>query len=370
VFQSTLSGVTDLPTPKNISWFWLWGSMLGISVGVQVFSGYLISCYYNSSTLEAFRCVDLIKRDVAAGSIFRHLHVFGASVIFLFLFLHMARGLFFFSFCHNAFAWKRGVLLYVLMMATSFFGYVLPWAQMSFWAATVITNFVTVIPFVGGSMVVWVWGRFSVESPTLVRFYSLHFLLPSLIILFALLHIVLLHSTGSSNPTGLDSSGSNIRFSTFSSVKDAFGFICVFFALFSLYCFKPMVVTDYEQAIEANPFVTPLHIVPEWYFLPVYAVVRSVPKKLGGVVCLVLFVAILFIFPLVCPKRSKVSSVSIFLFFWFIVSFLFLLFLGGQVAEQPFITLSQIFRGLYFLYFFTISLVLNIQGSNVSSDVC
>lgn len=345
--------LTDLPVPKNISWWWLGGSLLGATLVFQMIRGYLISCFYTKDVMLAFKSVDCLNRDINYGTLIRHSHVFGSSLFFFIIYLHMGRGVYYLSFSKNLKVWLSGVLIYLLLIITSFVGYVLPWAQMSFWAATVITNFITVIPVFGKRVVTWVWGRFSVDYTTLMRFYTLHFILPSVLALLSLIHILLLHRTGSSRPLGVLNSYQ--RFRRFSSVKDSLGVRLVILVPFSLYLISFMTVSDPEQFIEANPFVTPVHIVPEWYFLPAYAILRSVPNKLGGVFLLLMFIGVLILYPFLSNFRFKTNKfilTSKILFWAWAMNFIILAFLGGSLAEQPFIFSSQIAAFFYFLYFF------------------
>lgn len=358
IFLKVFKHILDLPTPKKISWWWLGGSLLGFILVLQIVSGYVISCFYTNEYLKAFYRIDRIKRDIKFGSLIRHLHVFGARAFFFLIYLHMGRGLYYKSFIKKIKVWIRGVIFYLLLIITSFVGYVLPWAQMSFWAATVITNFITVIPIFGSDIVQWVWGRFSVDYTTLMRFYTLHFLLPSILAIISILHIIFLHDTGSSRPLGISQNFQ--RFSRFCLVKDSLGIFSIIFFILILYYINFMIVSDSEQYIEAKPFVTPVHIVPEWYFLPAYAILRSVPKKLGGVILLIFYILILLLFPFINYKKIQVNSVRItkqILFWRFVFNFFLLIYLGGSVAEQPFILFSQICRLFYFLFFFIYSLI-------------
>jgi len=327
--------------------------MLGVILFFQIVSGYIISCFYTKKMEFAFNRVDMIKRDIKYGGLIRHLHIFGASVFFFIIYLHMGRGLYFYSFIRKINAWIRGVLIYLLLIVTSFVGYVLPWAQMSFWAATVITKFITVIPVFGEDIVQWVWGSFSVDYTTLMRFYTLHFLLPSILLILGILHMFLLHETGSSSPLGVVKIYQ--RFRSFCIVKDRLGFISIIISLLIIYYISFMSVSDSEQYIEANPFVTPVHIVPEWYFLPAYAILRSVPNKLGGVFLLLGYIIILLIFPFFkysVSQNGKTILIKTILFWIFIFKFILLVYLGGSIAEQPFILFSQVCTIFYFFYFF------------------
>nr|YP_010736721.1 cytochrome b [Bipalium admarginatum]WEM34736.1 cytochrome b [Bipalium admarginatum] len=344
--------VIDLPSPKNISFFWNFGSLLGLFLGVQIVSGLFLSFSYVSSIELAFSSVDLLVRDVFFGFFIRSLHSNGATFFFCCLYIHIFRGLYYKSYLFNK-VWLVGCIIFVLSMAVAFLGYVLPWGQMSFWGATVITNLFSAVPYIGNDIVIWLWGGFSVSFPTLVRFFSLHFLLPFVIAFFVVFHIFFLHETGSNNPLGIDSSLSKINFHPYFSFQDAIGFIFIII-IFSCICFGfPFLFLDSENFIEANVLVTPPHIQPEWYFLPAYTILRAVPNKLGGVLALVMFVLVYFFIPVFSMREFIGSSVffRIMFFFW-IFNFFLLMWLGACSVVYPYIGLGRVCSFIYFFIFF------------------
>ena len=356
----------DLPVPYNISNFWNFGSCLGLCLGLQLFTGLFLARHYNSSPEIAFDSVEHLIKDVSMGWLFRLAHLNGASFFFLFLFLHISRGLYYSSY-HYLETWVLGVVIFFLTIAIAFIGYVLPWGQMSFWGATVITNLISSIPKIGHQVVYWIWGGFSVSAPTLSRFFIIHFCLPFILSGMVILHIYFLHKTGSNNPTNITRKFNLIRFHRFFSFKDIRFFFFWFFIFEVLIFLFPYVLGDPENFLFANSLSTPAHIVPEWYFLFAYAILRSIPRKLGGVISLVLAVLIL-IFPTLLNIRlkgknylellggkiigsiwiiSKQSSIWIFLSI-----FILLTWIGGEVVEDPFIFIGQFFLIFYFLFFF------------------
>jgi len=294
--------------PKNISFFWRFGSLLGVCLVTQIVSGLFLAIYYASDISLAYDSVTYISRDVTNGYLIRNIHANGASIFFICLYVHIGRGLYYKSFSLK-YTWLVGVTLFLLCIITAFLGYVLPWGQMSYWAATVITNLISAVPYIGNIVVSWLWGGFRVRNASLVRFYALHFLLPFVISGLSLLHIFFLHETGSSNPLGLNSSSENIEFHSYFTVKDSLGFLVIWGALGYLVLFFPNLLIDPENFIQANPLITPTHIQPEWYFLPIYAMLRAIPSKLGGVVALILSVRILYTFPFFKKIRSSIIKV-------------------------------------------------------------
>ncbi len=347
--------LVDLPSPANISYLWGFGSLLGLCLVVQLATGIFLAMHYAASVDLAFASVEHIMRDVNYGWLLRYAHANGASMFFICVYLHIARGLYHGSYTEpRGMVWGVGVIIFFLMMATAFIGYVLPWGQMSFWGATVITNLVSAIPVVGEDIVQWLWGGFSVGNPTLNRFFSLHYLLPFIIAALAVVHLLALHEHGSNNPIGVNSNVDKVPFHPYFSTKDVFGFMVfgLFFASF-LY-FAPNVLGHSDNYIPANPLVTPAHIVPEWYFLFAYAILRAIPDKLGGVLALVFSIAVLFLMPILhtCHIRTLQFRPLGRIMFWFFVSiFLLLTWIGQQPVEEPFITLSQVLCVLYFGYF-------------------
>lgn len=351
---------TKHPTPRNLNYFWNFGSLAGLCLVIQILTGLFLAMHYNASTANAFNSVEHIMRDVNYGWLIRYMHAVGASMFFIVVYIHMFRGLFYGSYkAPREVLWWMGVIILLLMMATAFMGYVLPWGQMSFWGATVITNLFSAFPLIGDSIVTWLWGGFSVDNPTLSRFYALHFLMPFLIVGVVVLHIVALNAFGSNNPAGIDVKGpqDTIPFHPYYTVKDFFGF-GVFLLLFGGFLFfAPNYLGHADNYIEANPLVTPAHIVPEWYFLPFYAILRAIPDKLGGV--LAMFAAILVLFVIPWLDSSKVRSISfrplMKPFFWlFAINAVALGYLGAMPAEGIYVVLSRICTIYYFAYFLVI----------------
>ncbi|WP_425363815.1 cytochrome b [Candidatus Tisiphia endosymbiont of Hybos culiciformis] len=345
-------------TPKNLSYLWNLGSIAGIALVIQIITGIILAMHYTPHVDYAFESVEKIMRNVNYGWLIRYIHSVGASMFFAAVYLHICRGLYYGSYKKpRELLWHIGIIIFLTMMATAFMGYVLPWGQMSYWGATVITNLFSAIPIIGKSIVTWLWGGFSIDNPTLNRFFALHYLLPFIIVALVLLHLVALHVHGSNNPKGIDvkSSKDTIPFHPYYTVKDFVGF-GVYFLIFAFFVFfKPNYLGHPDNYIPANPLVTPTHIVPEWYFLPFYAILRAVPSKLGGV--MLMFSSILLLFVLPWLDSSKVRSANyrpIFrtAFWLFIFDCLVLGYLGGQPAEEPYITLSRFAATYYFFHFF------------------
>ena len=348
------------PYPKNLSYWWSFGSIAGIALVVQILSGLFLSMHYVANTQMAFNSVEHIMRDVNYGWLIRYIHAVGASMFFVALYAHITRGLYYGSYkAPREILWWIGIVIFLLTMATAFMGYVLPWGQMSFWGATVITNLFSAIPVVGESIVAWLWGGYSVDNPTLNRFFSLHFLLPLVIVGVVLIHLVSLHTVGSNNPTGVQIKTKKdiIPFHPYFTIKDMVGFVA-FFLIFGYFLFfYPNSLGHPDNYIPANPMVTPAHIVPEWYFLPFYAILRAVPDKLGGV--LMMFGAIALLFALPFLDRSKVVSGAyrpLFkkVFYLFIINFVFLGWLGKSPAEGWYIWASRFATFYYYAYFLVI----------------
>nr|YP_009184209.1 cytochrome b [Naesiotus nux]ALO20561.1 cytochrome b [Naesiotus nux] len=349
----SVEDMISLPSPVSISIWWNGGSLLGLLLGVQIITGIFLSMHYTADMISTFSSVVHIIRDVPAGWIFRSIHANGASFFFIMMYLHIGRGLYYQSFITQPHVWSVGVTIFLVSMGTAFLGYVLPWGQMSFWGATVITNLLSAIPYFGPSLVEWVWGGFAINQPTLNRFFSLHFLLPFLIAVLALIHIILLHEKGSTSPLG-DVTGLNkISFHPYYTWKDLVGVLMVLFFLLSVALFYPNLLIDPENYINANPMVTPTHIQPEWYFLFAYAILRSIPSKLGGVVALVMSIIFLYFLPLVGMSNFVLSGPFNFLFqvvFWlFVVNFSILSWLGACPIEEPFLNMAGPLTFSYFL---------------------
>nr|YP_009305731.1 cytochrome b [Moho braccatus]ANT45534.1 cytochrome b [Moho braccatus] len=340
----------DLPTPSNISSWWNFGSLLGICLITQIATGLLLAMHYTADTTLAFASVSHICRNVQFGWLIRNLHANGASLFFICIYLHIGRGFYYGSYLNKE-TWNVGVILLLALMATAFVGYVLPWGQMSFWGATVITNLFSAIPYIGQTLVEWAWGGFSVDNPTLTRFFSLHFLLPFFIAGLTLVHLTFLHETGSNNPLGIPSDCDKIPFHPYYSTKDILGFALMLILLTTLALFSPNLLGDPENFTPANPLATPPHIKPEWYFLFAYAILRSIPNKLGGVLALAASVLVLFLIPLlhVSKQRSMTFRPLSQILFWILVTNLLILtWVGSQPVEHPFIIIGQLASFSYF----------------------
>ena len=360
IFSTLRHSLVDYPTPRNLNYFWNFGSIAGLMLVSQILTGIFLAMHYTPQVGLAFDSVEHIMRDVNYGWLVRYMHANGASMFFLVVFIHIFRGLYYGSYkAPREILWWLGIVILLLMMASAFMGYVLPWGQMSFWGATVITNLFSAFPLVGESIVTWLWGGFSVDNATLNRFFALHYLLPLVLVGVVLLHLIALHQHGSNNPLGIDAKGKQdkIPFHPYYTAKDFFGF-GIFFLVFSWFVFfQPNVLGHPDNYIPADPMVTPAHIVPEWYFLPFYAILRAIPDKLGGV--LAMFGAILVLFVLPWLDTSKVRSGNfrpLFRpFFWlFLVCCIALGYLGGKPADGIYVICSRIATAYYFAYFLVI----------------
>nr|YP_010596303.1 cytochrome b [Terrapene carolina]Q8SJK9.1 RecName: Full=Cytochrome b; AltName: Full=Complex III subunit 3; AltName: Full=Complex III subunit III; AltName: Full=Cytochrome b-c1 complex subunit 3; AltName: Full=Ubiquinol-cytochrome-c reductase complex cytochrome b subunit [Terrapene carolina]AAL74307.1 cytochrome b [Terrapene carolina]WAJ60753.1 cytochrome b [Terrapene carolina] len=340
----------DLPSPSNISAWWNFGSLLGTCLILQTITGIFLAMHYSPDISLAFSSVAHITRDVQYGWLIRNMHANGASLFFMCIYLHIGRGIYYGSYLYKE-TWNTGTTLLLLTMATAFVGYVLPWGQMSFWGATVITNLLSAIPYVGNTLVQWIWGGFSVDNATLTRFFTFHFLLPFTIMGLTVMHLLFLHETGSNNPTGLNSNTDKIPFHPYFSYKDLLGLILMLALLLTLTLFFPNLLGDPDNFTPANPLSTPPHIKPEWYFLFAYAILRSIPNKLGGVLALLMSILVLFLMPALHTSKQRTTQfrpLTQILFWSLIANLLVLTWIGGQPVENPFIIIGQVASILYF----------------------
>ena len=347
----------EYPTPKNLNYWWNFGSLAGITLVIMIVTGVILSMHYTAHVDHAFQSVERIMRDVNYGWLIRYIHANGASFFFIVVYIHIFRGFYYGSYkAPRELLWILGVVILLLMMATAFMGYVLPWGQMSFWGATVITNLFSAIPLVGESIVTLLWGGFSVDNPTLNRFFSLHYLLPFVIVGVVVLHIVALHRFGSNNPLGIDVRGEQdtVSFHPYYTVKDMFGLSAFLTIMAAIVFFLPNSMGHPDNYIPANPMVTPAHIVPEWYFLPFYAILRAVPDKLLGVLAMFAAIGVLFILPWLdrSPVRSATFRPIYKIMFWvFLLDCVALTYLGAKPAEGIYVILSRLCTVYYFFHF-------------------
>nr|WNH37422.1 cytochrome b [Scopelogadus bispinosus] len=349
--------VIDLPAPSNISTLWNYGSLMSLCLVSQILTGLFLAMHYTADITTAFSSIAHICRDVNYGWLIRNLHANGASLFFMCIYMHIGRGLYYGSYLYKE-TWNTGVILFLLTMMTAFVGYVLPWGQMSFWGATVITNLLSAVPYVGDALVQWIWGGFSVDNATLTRFFAFHFLFPFIIAAMVILHLLFLHETGSNNPIGINSDADKVPFHPYSIYKDALGFTLLLTILTSLALFAPNLLGDPDNFTPANPLVTPPHIKPEWYFLFAYAILRSIPNKLGGVLALLASILVLMVVPLLhtSKQRSLTFRPLTRILFWTLVADVAILtWIGGMPVEDPFIIIGQIASLLYFLLLLIIS---------------
>nr|YP_009907528.1 cytochrome b [Bothrogonia qiongana]YP_010247344.1 cytochrome b [Bothrogonia shuana]AMK97247.1 cytochrome b [Bothrogonia ferruginea]QKQ14786.1 cytochrome b [Bothrogonia shuana]QLI54084.1 cytochrome b [Bothrogonia qiongana] len=349
------NSLIDLPAPINLSAWWNFGSILGLCLMIQVISGLLLSMHYTSNVEMAFNSVNHITRDVNYGWMMRTIHSNGASLFFISMYLHTGRGMYYGSYKLMK-TWFMGMIIMLVTMATAFLGYVLPWGQMSFWGATVITNLLSAIPYLGSMLVTWIWGGFAVDNATLSRFFSLHFMLPFIIMAMTLMHLMFLHTTGSNNPIGINSNSDKIPFHPYFSIKDIMGFSMVIMSLLMLNMMEPYKLSDPDNFIPANPMVTPIHIQPEWYFLFAYAILRSIPNKLGGVMAL--FCSILILATMPFSMKNKFKGMEFYpmsqMNFWVYTSVVVLLtWIGARPVEEPYTKVGMYLTIMYFLYFIT-----------------
>lgn len=347
------NSLIDLPSPSNISIWWNFGRLLGLCLIIQIITGIFLAIHYTDNIEIAFNRVIHICRDVNNGWLIRTLHANGARFFFICIYIHIGRGIYYGSY-NLVETWLVGVIILFLVIATAFLGYVLPWGQISFWGATVITNLLSAIPYLGTIIVQWLWGGFAVDNATLTRFFTLHFLLPFIVSAIIIIHLLFLHQTGSNNPIGINSNIDKIPFHPYFSTKDLLGYLIIIFSIIFITLINPYILGDPDNFIPANPLSTPVHIQPEWYFLFAYAILRSIPNKLGGVIALVISILILVILPF---TNIKIIQTNTFypinnLIFWFITSIIILLtWIGARPVEDPYIIVGQILTILYFSYY-------------------
>nr|AML60308.1 cytochrome b [Mesembrinella sp. ACMJ-2016] len=359
LFSIINSSLVDLPAPINISAWWNFGSLLILCLMIQILTGLFLAMHYVADINLAFNSVNQICRDVNYGWLLRTMHANGASFFFICMYLHIGRGMYYGSYLFTP-TWLMGVIIMFLVMGAAFMGYVLPWGQMSFWGATVITNLLSAIPYLGIDLVQWLWGGFAVDNATLTRFFTFHFILPFIVLAATLIHILFLHETGSNNPLGLNSNSDKIPFHPYFIYKDIVGFLLMILFLILLVLISPNLLGDPDNFTPANPLVTPIHIQPEWYFLFAYAILRSIPNKLGGVIALVLSIAILMILPFY--HLSKFRGIQFYpvnqMLFWImVITIMLLTWVGARPVEEPYVIISQILTVIYFSYYLFNSIV-------------
>nr|QNV11606.1 cytochrome b [Neomikiella lychnidis] len=347
-----------IPTPCNITLMWNFGSLLGICLMIQIMTGMILAFRYSPDINLAFNSINNIMNDSWMGFLLRNMHANGASVFFMLLYIHIGRGIYFKSFMFYK-TWITGVILLLMIMGTAFLGYVLPWGQMSFWGSTVITNLISSIPYLGEYLVQWIWGGYSVNNPTLTRFFCLHFILPFMISVMMLIHLFFLHKSGSNNPLGIKSNNNKILFINFYIIKDLMGLMMLFIMMFFIITYYPYILSDSDNFILANSMVTPEHIQPEWYFLFAYAILRSIPKKLGGVIALLMSISILFFLPLfnMSNMNSNLYFFNKFMFWSLTNSVIMLTWIGVKPVEYPFIFIGQMLSIIYFFLYLVIPMI-------------
>lgn len=353
LFKIANNALVDLPAPINISSWWNFGSLLGLCLIIQILTGLFLAIHYTADVNLAFYRVNHICRDVNFGWLLRTIHANGASFFFICIYLHVGRGMYYGSYLFTP-TWIVGVIILFLVIGTAFIGYVLPWGQISFWGATVITNLLSAVPYLGIDLVQWVWGGFAVDNATLTRFFTFHFILPFIVLAITIIHLLFLHQTGSNNPIGLNSNVDKIPFHPYFTYRDIVGFIIIFFFLIVLVLVSPNLLGDPDNFIPANPLVTPAHIQPEWYFLFAYAILRSIPNKLGGVIALVLSIAILIILPFYNLRKFRGNQfypINQILFWTIVVTVILLTWIGARPVEEPYVLIGQILTVIYFLYY-------------------
>nr|YP_010933897.1 cytochrome b [Aleurodicus rugioperculatus]WKT15081.1 cytochrome b [Aleurodicus rugioperculatus] len=361
LFKDLNNFIIDLGVPSNLYLWWNFGSLLGLIFMIQFITGLFLTFHYASNVMVAFDSVIHIMRDVNSGWLLRYMHINGASFFFIFIYIHIGRGLYYFSF-KKKMVWITGVVILLLLMMIAFMGYILPWGQMSFWGATVITNLLSAIPLWGDLIVTWIWGGFSVSNATLNRFYSFHFFFPFILIFMIFFHLLFLHLNGSSNSLGLSNTYDKIKFYPYFMLKDIMGFMIFFFFFFIIIFFNPLILSDSENFIKANSLITPVHIQPEWYYLFAYAILRSITSKLGGVIALFFSILILLILLFLKSKFNGLMFYPILklFFFFFVFIVLILTWLGSKQVEYPYLILGQLMTFFFFFFFFFLLFFVNI----------
>lgn len=353
----------DLPSPSRLNYYWNFGSLLGLFLIIQVFSGLFLSFHFRRDVNLSFDIIIHIIRDVNYGWVLRVIHANGARIFFLLIYIHIGRGIYYGSYRFYK-VWLRGVSILLLSIGTAFLGYVLPWGQMSFWAATVITNLLSAVPYVGIILVEWVWGGFAVGNPTLIRFFAFHFVFPFVILFLVILHLIFLHEIGSGNPIGFSRNCDKILFHPYYRIKDIYGYILFIIFYIRICLLFPYVFIDVENFISSDPLVTPIHIQPEWYFLFAYTILRSVPNKIGGVIALIISVIILYFLPIIYKQKFNkrgLYKIVIYFFWIFVVNWIILTWIGACVVEIPYIIIGIYFRLLYFIIFFVFWIMFMLQ---------
>nr|QNV12115.1 cytochrome b [Amaurobius fenestralis] len=357
------NSLVDLPSPSNLSYLWNFGSLLGLYLMIQIITGLFLSLHFSGDLNISFDSIIHMMRDVNYGWLMRIFHANGASMFFLLMYIHIGRGMYYGSYRYNK-VWLSGVSIFLLSMGTAFLGYVLPWGQMSFWAATVITNLLSAIPYIGVMLVEWMWGGFAVGNPTLIRFFSFHFILPFIILMFVVIHLMFLHEYGSNNPVGLTSNYDKLGFYPYFSMKDFYGYM-IFYMLYMYICLiEPYIFMDVENFIVSNPLVTPTHIQPEWYFLFAYTILRSIPSKIGGVIALLLSVILLYFLPFFLKHRFRSTNFYFYMkyIFWvYFMNWLLLTWIGACEVEFPFSEMGIYFSMFYFLFYISFWLYYEFQ---------
>ena len=347
------NSLVDLPSPSNINYFWNFGSMLGLCLVIQILTGLFLAIHYSCDINLSFYALSHIVRDTRLGWLTRIVHLNTASLFFICLYLHIRRGIFYQSY-RLVHTWSIGIVIFLLVMITAFLGYVLPWGQMSYWGATVITNLASAVPYIGTDVVQWIWGGFTVSNPTLTRFFSFHFICPFIIAALVIIHLLYLHQTGSNNPLGSDRNIDKLPFHPYFTVKDVFGFIFLLTGFFIFILLEPYTLGDPENFIPANPLVTPVHIQPEWYFLFAYAILRSIPNKLGGVIAMIASIVVWFRLPLTTAKintqSNKFCKSNQIINWIFFNRFLVLTWIGARPVEDPYIAIGLYTTIVYFRF--------------------